>query len=330
MTCIKARGLEEQRPKYQHRGRAVETRVMLSICFAVPVALGRPPRAAPRGARLACCAQRAPATAVPAVETATTAKPSRPKRRPRRNARATTEAGGASAREVRVAELSRARAARMKALWEDPAFRERMSRVRRTFSEEERAARAARLRARWEDPAWRASMSGTGTTPDASAAARRASAAARARWADPAYRARMAASRAGRVAWNKGVSPSGVTRLRMSVARRGVPKSAETRRRMSEARQGGEATDSWRMAISEGKKGKTKEYFQMRREFRALHRDLKLWSDLYRAQHGRLPNAKDCETVVAPMMVFRIRRYLTLRENFAQDEKAVLKNKIIE
>lgn len=142
---------------------------------------------------------------------------------------------------------------------------------------------------------------------------------ARRLWRDPEHRARQRAARLGRTAPNKGVSPSDVTRLRMSVARKGVPRSEETKRRMSVAKRNRPEGDTWRRHISEGKKGKTKEYFQIRREFKALHKDLKLWSDSYRARHGRLPSAWSYENFVAPMMVFRIRRYLTLRDAIGDD-----------
>jgi hypothetical protein len=55
----------------------------------------------------------------------------------------------------------------------------------------------------------------------------------------------------------------------MSLARRGVKKSEETRRRMSEAKLQ-LPDESWKRLISESKLGKTRHYFQMRREYRAL------------------------------------------------------------
>lgn len=144
--------------------------------------------------------------------------------------------------------------------------------------------------------------------------------AARRLWRDPEHRARQRAARLGRRAPNKGVSPSDVTRMRMSIARKGVPRSEETRRRMSAAKLNRPEGDDWPRLISESKKGKTKDYFQIRREFRALHRDLKLWSDSYRATHGRLPSAQSYESSVAPMMVFRIKRYLILRDAIGDDD----------
>lgn len=142
---------------------------------------------------------------------------------------------------------------------------------------------------------------------------------ARRLWRDPEHRAKQRAARMGRPAPNKGVSPSDVTRLRMSVARKGVPRSEETRRRMSASKRKRPDGDDWPKLISAGKRGKTKEYFQIRREFKALHRDLKLWSDSYRATHGKLPSAESYESCVAPMMVFRIRRYLILRDAIGDD-----------
>lgn len=145
-------------------------------------------------------------------------------------------------------------------------------------------------------------------------------------WQNPEYRARMRASRLGRVAHNRGVPASSVTKLRMSVARKGVAFSEERKRRMSRAKLLRPEGDDWPRRISEGKKGKTREYFQVRREFRALHRDLKLWSDSYRARYGRLPSASSYDKFVAPMMVFRIRRYLTLRDAIGSDEPDVKKD----
>lgn len=145
-------------------------------------------------------------------------------------------------------------------------------------------------------------------------------------WATPEYRQRMREARVGRPAPNKGISPSPVTRLRMSHARRGRTLSDETKRKMSEAKLNRPEGDTWRRMISESKRGKTKEYFQMRREFRALHRDLKLWSDSYRAQYGKLPDASTYERFVAPMMILRIRRYLVLRDTIGKDEPDMSKD----
>lgn len=142
-------------------------------------------------------------------------------------------------------------------------------------------------------------------------------------WKDPAFRIKMREARLGRAAWNKGISPSPTTRLRMSTTRKGVPRTEETKRRMSAAKLQRPDDDDWPRLISESKKGKTKEYLQLRREFRALHRDLKLWSDTYRSKHGRLPSATTYERFVAPMMVFRIRRYLVLKESFGSEEAGV-------
>lgn len=227
-------------------------------------------------------------------------------------------------KEAKAASVDENRSKRMKALWADSAFRERMSKVERKFSDEERAARSERMRSLWASQTWRESRK------DGTEMVRKHSEAALRRWSDPAYRARMAAARKGRVAHNKGVSPSKLTRLRMSLARRGVPKSAETRRRMSVARRSpSEARDSWRAHISQSKRGKTREYLMMRRELRALHKDLKLWSELYRARHGQIPDSETALGVVAPMMAVRIRRYLTLREAIGADEKKTLESKII-
>lgn len=114
----------------------------------------------------------------------------------------------------------------------------------------------------------------------------------------------------------------------MSVARKGSKLTEETKRKMSLAKLQRPDNDNWPRLISESKKGKTREYFQMRREFRALHRDLKLWSDSYRSMHGRLPKASNFEKYVAPMMVFRIRRYLTLRDTIGSDDPEI-KSEII-
>lgn len=191
------------------------------------------------------------------------------------------------------------------------------ARRRPVYTSEERRARSDRLREKWADPDWRAAM--LGRRREEPTVSRRRDAAKR-MWENPEYRARMRASRLGRPAPNKGVSASAVTKLRMSVARKGVTFSEERKRRMSRGKLCRPEGDDWPRRISEGKKGKTKEYFQVRREFRALHRDLKLWSDSYRARYGRLPSASSYDKFVAPMMVFRIRRYLTLRDAIGNDE----------
>lgn len=187
----------------------------------------------------------------------------------------------------------------------------------RLYSLEERRARSERLRECWRDPAWRAAMMAKRRSPETQ---KLRSEAARRLWRDPDFRARMRSARLGRPAPNKGVSPSNVTRLRMSVARKGNTISEATKKKMSEAKLKRPEGDNWAKLISESKKGKTKEYFQMRREFRALHRDLKLWSDSYRSKYGRLPSSSTYDRFVAPMMVFRIKRYLVLRETFGNDE----------
>lgn len=188
---------------------------------------------------------------------------------------------------------------------------------KREISEEQRLARSARLRAKWNDPEWRAAVLAKRRSQAVVARARDS---AKKLWMDPEYRAKMHEARLGRIAWNKGISPSAATRLRMSISRKGVPKSEETRRKMSTAKLKRPEGDDWPKLISEGKRGKTREYFQIRREFRALHKDLRLWSDSYRARYGRLPSAKSYDSFVAPMMLFRIRRYLTLREAIGDDE----------
>lgn len=190
----------------------------------------------------------------------------------------------------------------------------------RRISEEQCAARSERMRSKWNDPDWRAEMLSKRRTEEAVSKQREN---ARRLWRDPEFRAKMRESRMGRVAWNKGVSPTAVTRLRMSESRKGVPKSQETRQRMSAAKSNRKPNDDWPRLISEGKKGKTREYYQLRKEFHALHKDLRLWSDSYLAKYGRLPNVTDYERYVAPMMVFRIRRYLTLREAIGNDETGV-------
>ncbi|PXF48376.1 hypothetical protein BWQ96_01836 [Gracilariopsis chorda] len=108
--------------------------------------------------------------------------------------------------------------------------------------------------------------------------------------------------------------------MRMSLSRKGVPTSSETRKKMSLAKLNRPDDDDWPRLISQSKKGKTKEYFAMKREFRALHHDLMLWSDTYRAKHGKLPSAATYERFVAPMMIFRIKRYLMLKEAIGEDE----------
>jgi hypothetical protein len=172
-------------------------------------------------------------------------------------------------------------------------------------------SRSELMKARWRDPVWRAAMLARRNTPEA---LRKRAEVARKQWQDPVFRARMRDARLGRLAPNKGVPPSEMTRLRMSLSRRGVKKSEETRRRMSEGKLNRPTDDTWPKRIAESKRGKTREYFQMRREFRALHKDLKLWSDSYRGQYGGLPKESTFETrVAAPMLILKIKRYLMLK-----------------
>jgi hypothetical protein len=171
--------------------------------------------------------------------------------------------------------------------------------------------RSELMKARWRDPVWRAAMLARRNTPEA---LRKRAEVARKQWQDPVFRARMRDARLGRLAPNKGVPHSDMTRLRMSLSRRGVKKSEETRRRMSEGKLNRPTDDTWPKRIAESKRGKTREYFQMRREFRALHKDLKLWSDSYRGQYGGVPKESTFETrVAAPMLIIKIKRYLMLK-----------------
>jgi hypothetical protein len=60
------------------------------------------------------------------------------------------------------------------------------------------------------------------------------------------------------------------------------------------------------------------------RVLRACRRkqDLRLWSDSYRLTHGRLPRVSNFEAaVVAPMLVLKIRRYVTLSINLGEAER---------
>lgn len=186
-----------------------------------------------------------------------------------------------------------------------------------SYTAEERRARSERLRSRWRDPEWRAAILAKRRSKDSM---RRKSESMKELWQDDAWRSKMRDSRLGRPAPNKGVAASAETRLRMSLSRKGFTHTPESRSKMSQAKRNRPPGDEWRRLISESKKGKTKEYFAMRREFRALHRDLKLWSDSYRAKHGRLPSAMTYERFVAPIMVLRIRRYLMLRETLGQED----------
>lgn len=183
--------------------------------------------------------------------------------------------------------------------------------LKESYSADERRARSERLRSLWQDPEWRASMLAKRRSKES---VRRKSEKLKAKWSNPDWRDKMCQARIGRPAPNKGITPSKATRLRMSMARRGKPKSALTRQRMSIARRKVAENDDWRKVISESKTGKTRQYYALRREFSALYRDLKLWSDSYKARFGRLPHPNTFQTYVAPMMVFRIRRYLILRD----------------
>lgn len=189
-----------------------------------------------------------------------------------------------------------------------------------SYSAGERRARSERLRSLWKDPEWRASMLAKRRSKDS---VQRKSDKLKAMWSDPAWRTMMRQARIGRPAPNKGIAPSKATRLRMSMVRRGKTKSEQTKHRMSVARRKIAENDDWCKVISDSKKGKTRQYFALRREFRALHRDLKLWSDSHRARYGCLPHPDTFEKYVAPMMVFRIRRYLMLRDTLGIESAGV-------
>lgn len=185
-----------------------------------------------------------------------------------------------------------------------------------SYSSEERLMRSERLRAKWRDPVWRENILAKRRSKEALL---QKSESLKNLWKDEEWRSKMRQSRLGREAPNKGVSPSAATRLRMSVAQKGRQVSEETRRRMSLAKINRPQRDEWRKLISDRMKGKTREYFAMRREYRALRRDLKLWSDSYRAKYGVRPRASTYERFVAPMMALRIRRYLILKETLGSD-----------
>lgn len=192
--------------------------------------------------------------------------------------------------------------------------------LKESYSADERKSRSERLRALWRDPQWRASMIAKRRSSESVS---RKSESFKRLWRDEGYRERMHKARLGRPSPNKGVTLSAATRFRISMARKGIPVSEETKRRMSLAKKNRPDGDTWPKLISESKKGKTREYFAMKREFRALHRDLKLWSNSFKTKYGRLPEANTFERFVAPMMVLRIRRYLTLRDTVGPDEKDI-------
>lgn len=194
----------------------------------------------------------------------------------------------------------------------------RSSEPTRDMSPAQRRERSERLRALWRDPEWRETMLARRRTKDSM---NRKSEALKQLWNDPVWREKMRQSRLGRPGPNKGVRFSAETRLRMSEAQRGRVISEETRRRMSRTKKNRSPADNWPKLISDSKKGKTRQYFAMRREFRALHQDLKLWSDSFKASYGRLPDSSTYERFVAPMMVFRIQRYLMLRDTFGREVK---------
>jgi hypothetical protein len=172
-------------------------------------------------------------------------------------------------------------------------------------------SRSEVMKARWQDPVWRAAVLAKRSTPEA---VQKRSAAAKRKWQDPEFRERQHAARIGRQAWNEGVSPNEVTRVRMSYARRGVKKSDATKMRMSASKLDRPAGDTWPRLISKSKRGKSRQYWALRREFRALHHDLKSWSDNYRATTGRLPRASTYAVeVIAPMLAVKIKRYLVLK-----------------
>lgn len=186
-----------------------------------------------------------------------------------------------------------------------------------SYSSSERDERRERLRSLWRDEKWREAMLAKRRSKES---VRKKSESLRRVWGEESFREKMRASQLGRQAPNKGKSASAVTRFRMSVTRKGRRVSDATKERMSLSKRLRPEGDEWPRLISESKKGKTRQYFGLRREFRALHKDLKLWSDSFRARHGRLPDAETFDRFVAPMMVIRIRRYLTLREAIGTEE----------
>lgn len=191
-------------------------------------------------------------------------------------------------------------------------------------------ARAAKQRALWADPAYRERVLAKRRAADA---VRRQSASLAARWADAEYRARVSAAmrRDGhRTAWNKHARMSESARRKMSVARTGRRHSLETRRKISEARRGAARLSSERRAaMHEARSGRQPAmYDRWKRQFVALATDLKLFSDGFMSAYGRRPRlARDIESGgggggggmmrtparVTPTVLLKCRRYVELK-----------------
>eukprot|EP00188_Purpureofilum_apyrenoidigerum_P003887 Plantae.Rhodophyta-Purpureofilum_apyrenoidigerum.ctg41913.p1 GENE.Plantae.Rhodophyta-Purpureofilum_apyrenoidigerum.ctg41913~~Plantae.Rhodophyta-Purpureofilum_apyrenoidigerum.ctg41913.p1 ORF type:complete len:228 (+),score=42.94 Plantae.Rhodophyta-Purpureofilum_apyrenoidigerum.ctg41913:101-784(+) len=180
--------------------------------------------------------------------------------------------------------------------------------VRRARANE---VRREKMRALWQDPEWREKVLDRRRSETA---VRKHAEAISDKWSDDEYKQRVRDSLKGRQAWNKGVPMKEQVRRKLSVMNKGVKKSAETRRKMSEAKLSVNLPAHWRENITKGKLGKTKEFFKLRREYEALQQDLKLWSDSHRVRTGRCPKASAIDSIgLHPPLLSKLKKYLGLK-----------------
>lgn len=177
-------------------------------------------------------------------------------------------------------------------------------------------ARREKMKALWSDAEWREKVL---KKRRGRRAVKKQAKSLSKRWSDKEYKERLSKSLKGKTPWNKGVPHTEETRRKIAMTHRGVEKSAETRKKMSEAKMSTSRDAKWRESISRGKRGKTKEFFQMKRQYDALLADLRLWSESHRMRTGRSPRAETIDTIVTlPHLLHKLKRYLALKSKLQE------------
>mmetsp|Transcript_8695 Transcript_8695/g.38687 ORF Transcript_8695/g.38687 Transcript_8695/m.38687 type:complete len:228 (-) Transcript_8695:3566-4249(-) len=172
-------------------------------------------------------------------------------------------------------------------------------------------SRREKMKALWSDPEWRARVLAKRRSR---AAIEKQSKAMSKKWEDDEFRARVQESLKGKEPWNKGVPMPDETKRRISVVLRGSQKSPETRAKMSKAKQSVSMSQDGRDLISNQKRGKTKDYYKLKRDYELLKNDLQLWADSHRLKTGRPMRAKDVDSLVKQShLLTKIKKYLELK-----------------
>eukprot|EP00871_Galdieria_phlegrea_P002419 jgi/Galph1/3178/GphlegSOOS_G1873.1 len=169
---------------------------------------------------------------------------------------------------------------------------------------ESNKSRSQKIKSLWRDPAFRARNLAARRASDVLS---KQSVAVKSRWKDPNYRNKVISALKGRIAWNRGKTLSLETRERMSIA---AKKRHQRRKQHSQFAGVFHQSDSQHCS-------ELQNHFQ--KQLFCLYSDLKLWSDNFRAIYTRLPRMSDVERSVAPVLLFKVKRYLELR-NILQSE----------